>query len=1376
MNLSSYNRLAIVIITTILCLALVSPTFAAFGDLDTTFDEDGKVTTPFPIAGKVTTTIRGIDTPVAALQQADGKMVVVAEANDGSGLPDIGLVRYHADGSLDTSFDEDGKALSTIRVEMGAFHNGITPADADLLSDNRIVVAGKGKVWVADAGGSEIMYDNSLVALFAQDGSLDTSFNIVGYDVPSPASPANSEYTAVVVQPDDKIVVARFDQDSFGDFTLVRYNTDGTLDTTFDTDGIVSTPCGGTYMFCAIEDLAVQTVSGVSKIIVLGSAMSISDPADFILMRYNMDGTLDSTFGSSGITTTNFGALGDGNAANALAIQADGKILAAGDAHNGIDYDFALARYTVNGTLDTSFDSDGKMVSNFSGDDEINGIALQADGSIIVSGNTGSGMKMARYSNAGVLDGSFNVSGLSDYWNNFGVSALIQPSGRIIGVGYFGNREILLVGLNNDGSYDNAFGLEFGKSDAEINAVALQPDGKILAAGYSVIDTETGDKIFSLARYNADGSMDTSFDGDGRIITSFGEVESNAYAVAVQPDGKILVAGHCWDAGTTYRNIALARYNSDGSLDTSFDSDGLVIASTDKTYTWIYAMALQSDGKIILGGQTYEPGESDQLILIRYNANGTLDTTFGTNGITITSIETEDAYIRSIALQADGKILAAGTVYGPSRDFVAARYTASGVLDASFGVEGVVITDFGGDETGRAVALQSDGKFIVGGYKTYADGRGFALARYNSDGSLDTTFDTDGKITDYTANRYDMMNAMLVQVDGKILAAGSSFLTSTNDEDFILVKYNTDGSLDTSFSVDGKVTVNFNASENESANALVQQTDGSLILAGSTMYDNDYGQQTDFALARVENELGCLNSITVTNANDSGPGSLRQAISDVCAGGTITFAGDTSILLETPIHFEKGLTISGEGRNIIIDGGDSTRLFEITGDGFQVFFDYLTLTGGNADSGGAINLSYSGGLNTLTITNSTIHGNHATTSGGAIWVNYSTLQINNSTFYDNSTDYVGGVIYSNYGPLVIENNTFTNNRAPNTTGGYSGVLTLRGASLTLLNNTFVGNQAYSGANLSLYYDPTLTVSNNIFANGITAGGLHCACGDFLACNIGGITNVSTNDQCGGTVISPSLAVFAPLGNYGGDTQTMPLLPGNPAIDSGESCLATDQRSLTRSSGPCDVGAFESQGFTLESLTGTSQSTNINTAFANPLGLTVTANDPTEPVDGGIITFTSPSSGASAFLNGNPAIIADGMVSVSITANDIPGVYNVTASAAGATDVNFALTNIATYTVTYDGNGSTGGNVPIDSFSPYTESGTVTVLDNTGSLVRTGYTFVGWNTKADGTGTNYAADDTFLMPAENVVLYAQWTVNQNTLIFLPVILSGYPGGK
>lgn len=424
------------------------------------------------------------------------------------------------------------------------------------------------------------------------------------------------------------------------------------------------------------------------------------------------------------------------------------------------------------------------------------------------------------------------------------------------------------------------------------------------------------------------------------------------------------------------------------------------------------------------------------------------------------------------------------------------------------------------------------------------------------------------------------------------------------------------------------------------------------------------------------------STLTVTNNADSGAGSLRDAIASAVNGDTITFNGDYTILLATELIIDKSVTITGAGHNVVVSGNHTTRIFNVSAG--SPTFDHLTLTngsagytncmGGNWKCGGAINVQ-SG--TTAIVTNSTLSNNSSTDGGGAIAIYWGAVMVANSTFTGNVDNWQGGAIDSFYGNLNVRNSTFVNNSIVN---GYGGAINQFGGSLTLTNNTFSGNAADRGAGaIDLWWNPTLSASNNIIANSPRGGNCSGA--------LGGSNNLSSDDTCG--VPASSSILLGALGNYGGPTPTLPLLPGSAAIDAGDDavCAAApignlDQRGVVRSQGThCDIGAFESQGFTFGSPTGSPQSTLINSAFAQPLGLTVTANHASEPVDGGKVTFTAPASGASTNPAVDSATIASGMVAQSVSANGINGgPYSVTASAAGVqTPLTFELTNTPYYT-------------------------------------------------------------------------------------------------
>src|SRR5262249_46861010 len=286
-----------------------------------------------------------------------------------------------------------------------------------------------------------------------------------------------------------------------------------------------------------------------------------------------------------------------------------------------------------------------------------------------------------------------------------------------------------------------------------------------------------GVSSFALVRYNADGSLDTTFGTGGKVVTaSLGD----AFALSIRSDGKLVVAGGRTQSPSTF---VLARYNSDGSLDTTFGSGGTVVR-TD--FSGLYAaLVLQPDGKIVVAG-----GNGD-FVLARYNDDGSLDTTFGSGGTLTTDFSGRDDEPYALAIQSDGKIVAAGRTTTTSgtvlSDFALARYNSDGSLDMTFATGGKVTTTFPSPFPGGAyaLALQPDGKIVAAGGGFLVES-GIRLARYNSDGSLDITFGVGGKVGLYDPDA----KAVALQPDGKIVVATYPFVSDVG-----LVRYNNDGSL-----------------------------------------------------------------------------------------------------------------------------------------------------------------------------------------------------------------------------------------------------------------------------------------------------------------------------------------------------------------------------------------------------------------------------------------------------------------------------------------------------------------------------------------------------------------------------------------------------
>ncbi|MEN3332374.1 MAG: hypothetical protein V7641_1739 [Blastocatellia bacterium] len=372
---------------------------------------------------------------------------------------------------------------------------------------------------------------------------------------------------------------------------------------------------------------------------------------------------------------------------------------------------------------------------------------------------------------------------------------------------------------------------DFFGNAAEANALAVQRDGKMVAAGSArraFLDFD-----FALARHNTDGSLDETFGAGGKVVTDFFGGNDYIYNLAIQPDGKIVAAGSAaHDAVNS--DFALARYNPDGSLDETFGTGGKLSLDFFNNTDEAHGLLLQPDGKIVIGGNTNGTGIGLSVALARYNPDGSLDATFGAGGKVIVNRAVIQQSLTDLALQADGKIVAVGWHRpGKHSSFLLLRFTADGALDSGFGSGGEVTTEFlDRDPAATAVAMQLDGRIVVGGTAQLSSGPYvFELARYNSDGSLDATFGADGKVTtSYFPLSIDLIN-LLLQADGRLLAVG---VAVRSHSDFAIMRYNHDGSLDDSFGNGGLVTTDFGG-QFESASAAAFQPNGRLIVAGTVL-------------------------------------------------------------------------------------------------------------------------------------------------------------------------------------------------------------------------------------------------------------------------------------------------------------------------------------------------------------------------------------------------------------------------------------------------------------------------------------------------------------------------------------------------------------
>jgi uncharacterized delta-60 repeat protein len=342
------------------------------------------------------------------------------------------------------------------------------------------------------------------------------------------------------------------------------------------------------------------------------------------------------------------------------------------------------------------------------------------------------------------------------------------------------------------------------------------------------------------------GTLDPTF-GTGGVARFDGGDDDAGWGMILQSDDKALVTG--FSLNGTYRDLVLLRFNSDGTLDATFGSSGMASYDGGDDDVGRSVAIQQSDGKAIVAGWSDKVSSpfDDDLLLLRYNVEGTLDTTFGIGGVVRYDNGGKD-WARSVTLQTDDKVLVTGhSNNGTDDDLILLRYNDNGELDTTFGTGGIVRYDEGYEDTGLSVTLQSDGKVLVAGGSwagTLEEQEDIVLLRFNTDGTLDTTFGTGG-VARYDGGNYDEAYSVFFQSDGKLYVAGDSH--NGTDVDIVLLKYNSNGTLDTTFGVGGVATYN-GGGDWDYGNSVVIQSDGKAIVAGRS----GNGTNIDILLVRIE--------------------------------------------------------------------------------------------------------------------------------------------------------------------------------------------------------------------------------------------------------------------------------------------------------------------------------------------------------------------------------------------------------------------------------------------------------------------------------------------------------------------------------------------
>ena len=676
-------------------------------------------------------------TNVYAAFQPDGKIVLA-----GSGYNLNGMARFTNAGVPDSSFGKNGFQTTNF-------------------SATAVTVKTNGKIIVT--GNTAL---NSVIGQFNTNGRPDVSFNKTGlalFDFTLKIAPPRGftdsaivhtgNATTLAVQADGKIVVAGnvYSELIGKNFAIARYNTDGSMDNSFNGNGRQITAINGTD-----EGYAVA-IQKDGKILLSGYTYTTSSNTIFALVRYNKNGSPDSTFNGNGRQTANAGNMyimpGTG-----VGVQTNGKIVLAGCTLMGTDYDFVVARFNENGSPDNSFGTNGIVTTDINTSDDYTGsVTIQSDDKIVLAGYSYLGsnqlFSLARYNRDGVAD------------NNFGVA------GKLSG--------------------------DYNQGNTRYNATAIQADGKVVVAG----TTWNGlDNDFAIARYNTNGSVDLSFGDKGKASTSFGGIEE-AVAIVIQADGKIIVAG----ASTNNLNLnqfAVARYNTNGTLDNTFTNNGKQLVSAIGNADICKSVALQADGKIVLAGSTFTDLNYDscRFALVRLNSNGTPDNTFSDDGKQITSFGDAYSAASSVAIQTDGKIVIAGRIYlNQQNNFAIARYNINGSLDNSFSNDGKQNNVFGAEDYFlESMAIQTDGKIVAAGFSQSMGGSStsFLLSRYNSNGTPDAAFGNNGFKSTNIGTNFNFGISVAIKNDGRIAVGGTN-------NNFAIVLYKNNGNPDSSFANNG---------------------------------------------------------------------------------------------------------------------------------------------------------------------------------------------------------------------------------------------------------------------------------------------------------------------------------------------------------------------------------------------------------------------------------------------------------------------------------------------------------------------------------------------------------------------------------------------
>lgn len=688
-----------------------------------------------------------------------------------------------APGDLDPTFGNGGKRVF-------GFGGTMDMSRASVVQNGKLVVAGlsESKLTLVRFGTNNLPDPE-----FGNQGtaSLDMYFSIAG----------------MRVQADGKIIVAGYAyENNDNDFALVRFNADGSLDEDFGSGGKVFRDFGG-------DDRCNGFIIDSNGRYVMVGTKNVSFPFYenyLVLTRFSSNGNLDFSFNGSGsYISTNTGS------GNAVLQQADNKLLVAGySGGNGV------LCFNENGTPDLGFGNAGKLIIPSSS--QVTALAVQAGNGTVLQPDV--------Y----LVAGRANVSGQN-----------------VIALARFDTAGVLDTGLNGTGvAYVNAGG--------SVNVAAMYVTGltfsrRILIGGTISLN---GVDRFMAARITLAGALDSSFGNGGVATTILSPGADNAYNAILQGGG-LLLTGTTSPTNSYDQDFTLVRFTTGtGVLDTNFFGTGVLRHNVDDLRASPKGVAIQGDGRIVIAGSAYQ-GPYSVMSVTRLNSDGSFDATFGMNGTVRNNIGGQTSEADAVAIQPDGRIVIAGSAYdGKYTSVLVGRFLTNGLADSSFGTNGFTITRVGTNASyASVVRLQSDGKILVGGMATPQSDTDFLVLRYLPDGSPDPAWNGTGRVTIAIATSDDTLSGLAVLPDGKIIASGSGYFGTTYKVE--LARLNPNGILDPTFGSFGRLALSFPASGGDLALGLAQQSDSKLLLVGESLHlpQNDI----DISVARVSTN-GVLDS------------------------------------------------------------------------------------------------------------------------------------------------------------------------------------------------------------------------------------------------------------------------------------------------------------------------------------------------------------------------------------------------------------------------------------------------------------------------------------------------------------------------------------